>query len=258
MNLVNALIVIFLICLLSIYLFMKNDNNSKTERIPSPMPAKSDLSKSWSLLENFISNKDNELAPVSEDSNEEVNISTVQSDKEENYKENDILKKHMEYSKAFDNFILKKEEDLDLPLDKSNKLTEQRNTSLDRDVNSRNLQNYVRDAILKSICNLKTNEQDKVIENFEDNSVENEDDIINNLFNFVKTTGEKAYEQIKPILNNLKSTISENFDSDEILNKINNISQEVLKEEIAKLPRSKMDLITFYAKNVKNTLDKLS
>ena len=145
-----------------------------------------------------------------------------------------------------------------MPLDKSNKLTEQRNTSLDRDVNSRNLQNYVRDAILKSICNLKTNEQDKVIENFEDNSVENEDDIINNLFNFVKTTGEKAYEQIKPILNNLKSTISENFDSDEILNKINNISQEVLKEEIAKLPRSKMDLITFYAKNVKNTLDKLS
>ena len=217
------------------------------------MPAKSDLSKSWSLLENFVSSK-NDLASVSE----EVNVSTVESDKEENYKENDVLNKHMEYSKAFDNFILKKEEDLSLPLDKSNELTEQRNISLDRDIYSRNIQNYVRDAILKSICNLKTNEQDKVIENFEDNSVENDEDILDNLFNFVNTTGKKAYEQVKPILNNLKSTISENFDSEDILNKINSVSQEVFKEEIAKLPRSKMDLITFYAKNVKNTLDKLS
>ena len=279
-TIITILILVF--CLITLCLFLVLKKERKEELTKIPQPANLFLKDSWGSIEKFVSLNNNEDEKTIEPSLNEVEYSSIESEVKNVH---EIPKKvddfrFMDYEKAFNNFILKDENEISLPLDtvknslgvvdtsginasdyenefskfKLNDSTieipkEQRDKHLEREIVISRINQMVREKVMNSLSNLKSHISENSIENFSDNEFKSEETMISELINVVNKIGTKISNVAKPIIESLADSILENFnnytpskkDSGDIAENLNKVIDKVVSEETSLFSKTKKD-----------------
>ena len=299
MDIVLILIPIFLFCILvvSLLIFDKKERRKQLEEampIPSPAPAQTSLYDSWSVLENFLNeNTPKDDLEISSDKNQEtenveksnaenkkesvvsnnlepagelVEFKTVESDESEVYKvPKTIYNNYASFSNAFNDPLVNIKDDEEEEMENKVKITYGNDTKehyIDKKLTAiEEIQNSIRNKVLDQISELNIQNNTSVVENFEDNIFENEEEGIKKLFDFVQNTTKQVMDNAKPMLKALSKEISENFNdsnlSDDIISNIKNVSDRIIGEEISNLSMQKVERFKGIVNSIKNILDNI-